>query len=124
VAGLNGIFWTKQELLADEDWRPLRYPKDSEECLDAITAAEEALRAAEGSNELAAQHPEEREGILAALREGVGWLRDKIPSRAIIQSALLEPLRWLATNLANSVAGEAAKRAAQKILDWMSSILF
>jgi len=124
VAGLNGIFWTKQELLADEDWRPLRYPKDSEEYVDAVAAAEQALSAAEGSNELAAQHPEEREGVLAALREGVEWLRDRIPSRAMIRSALLDPLRWIASNLANSVAGEAAKRAAQKILDWMSSLLF
>jgi hypothetical protein len=89
-----------------------------------MDAAEEALRAAEGSNELASKHPEEREGILAVLREGVDRLRNKIPSRATITSTLLQPLRWLATTLANSVAGEAAKRAAQKIIDWLSSLMF
>jgi len=123
VAGLNGIFWTREELLQDADWRPLEFSKEDPEYEEAVAAAEEAVRAAEGSNELATSHPEEREGILAALREGVDWLRNRVPSKAIITSTLLQPLRWLATTLANSVAGEAAKRAAQKILDWMSTLI-
>ncbi len=124
IAGLNGIFWTREELLQDADWRPLEVSKEAHEYKDAVDAAEEALRAAEGSNELASKHPEEREGILAALRQGVEWIRNKVPSKAIIRSTLLEPLRWIASTLANSVAGEAAKRAAQRILDWLSSVLF
>lgn len=124
VAGLNGIFWTKEELLQDADWRPLEVSKEAREYKDAVDAAEEALRAAEASNELASKHPEERDGVLAVLREGIDWLRNKMPSRATITSTLLQPLRWLATTLANSVAGEAAKRAAQKIIDWLSSLMF
>lgn len=123
VAGLNGIFWTRQELLQDADWRPLEFSKEEAEYKEAVAAVEEALKAAEGSNELANNHPEEREGILAALREGIDWLRNRVPSKAIITATVLQPLRWLATTLANTVAGEAAKRAAQRILDWLGSLL-
>ncbi|MGE8942960.1 hypothetical protein ACO2I3_13680 [Leptospira interrogans] len=123
VAGLNGIFWTDSERVDADQWQPLDLSRSGEELADAVAATEQAIDLAESSNELGATFPAEREGLLASLKEGVRWLKEKRPSKATIDALLLNPLRWLAGVFANSAVGEAAKRAAQKLLDWIASAL-
>jgi hypothetical protein len=53
----------------------------------------------------------------------VRWLKEKSPSKATIEALILAPLRWSTGVFANNIVGEAAKRAAQKVMDWIASSL-
>lgn len=44
-------------------------------------------------------------------------LKSGTPTRAQISDLLLKPLKWVATTFAESFVGQAAKNAAQKLVD-------
>lgn len=121
IAGLEGRFFTQDELMEREDWVPLEIDREAPEYTDAIEAVEEAAEIIRKDNGFAAHYPLEREGILGSLQEGLEWLKKKSPSRAQIKALLMAPLNWVASVFGNAIVGETAKKAAQKLADLIFS---
>jgi hypothetical protein len=122
VAGLESPFMTEEERRSIEDWRPIDFEKEDPQYKEAEQALDEAITAIEQDNELAAKLPEEREGLLQTLRDGVEWLKEKRPTKRQLQSLLVSPLNWIISNFARTVMAEAAKKAAEKLLALLTSI--
>jgi hypothetical protein len=120
IAGLDGHFLTSQERMEADEWTPLEIERSDPAYLDAVNSVEEAIEAIRQDNGFAATRPQEREGILQTLQEGLVWLKDKVPTQSIIQTMLVAPLRWVWSHFGNAFVGEAAKKAAQKLVDFLS----
>lgn len=117
VAGLQGIFWFTDEIPEIADWRPIEVDQNDPTYEEAVSSVEEAIRAIEESNEIEVRNPEEKVGILRSLGDGMNALKSGTPTRAQISDLLLKPLKWVATTFAESFVGQAAKNAAQKLVD-------
>jgi len=124
VAGIDGIFWSRDEATSSEDWAPIEFDKASASYLDAVKAVEEAATQIETHNEFADKFPAEREGIIATLEEGLDWLKNKSPTRSQIRSQILAPLIWVSTQFVNTAFSEFIKKAAQKVADLLSKQIF
>ena len=77
----------------------------------------QAITVIEQSNEIAAAEPTKRDTVIRQLRTGVRLLADRIISSKEVVDLILSPLKWVASNFSAAVAGEMAKRLAQKIVD-------
>jgi hypothetical protein len=121
IAGLDGHFFTPGERFDKDDWVPLPIDREATEYLEAVESLEAAIETIRADNGFAAHYPEEREEILSSLNEGLEWLRNKVPTRAQIKSALIAPLNWVAVTFGDAVTGEIAKKAAQKLVDLIMS---
>jgi hypothetical protein len=121
VAGIQALFWTKEEFAETDDWQPLEFDHDSVEFTGAVEAIDKVIETVAASNEVAAQFPLEKYGILISLRQGLEWLK-KQPSKAIINSLLLSPLHWLVATFGRGVIAEVAKKAAQRIVDLIGTV--
>lgn len=124
VAGMDAIFWSRDEATSSEDWAPIEFDKSSASYLDAVKAVEEAVAEIETHNEFADKFPAEREGIIASLEGGLDWLKNKSPTRSQIRSQILAPLIWVSTQFVNTAFSEFLKKAAQKVVDLLSKQLF
>jgi hypothetical protein len=122
IAGINSLFLTQQEALEHDPWSPLPIDREDPQYLEAVANVEAALDVIRGDNGFAATYPDQREGIIATLEDGLACLKDRCPSRAQVFSLLISPLQWLATNFSKAVIGEAAKKAAQSLVDFLHSL--
>jgi hypothetical protein len=122
VAGVNGIYWTNEEALDAEAWVPLELDRTDPDYKETVEEIEKAAEVIRGDNGFAATHPRERAGILASIEDGLTWFREKLPTRAQMISKIVSPLRWIATTFASSVIGEAAKKAAQRLVDYLATL--
>jgi hypothetical protein len=121
IAGIDSLFLSREDLLDHDPWSPLPIDREDPSYTEAATEVEAAIEVIRADNGFAASHPEQREGILATLEEGLAWLKDRAPTRAQIFSLLISPLQWVSTNFSKAVIGEAAKKAAQKVVDLLNS---
>jgi hypothetical protein len=122
VAGLDSPFMTEEERRSIEDWRPLDLEKENEQYKETTQALDEAVVAIEQDNEFAAKLPDEREGILQTIREGIEWLKEKRPTKRQLQSLLVSPLNWIVSNFSRTVMAEVCKKAAEKLIALLSAI--
>jgi hypothetical protein len=123
IAGLDGIFLTDEERADLGAWAPLQIDRDSPEYRVTVEAVEEAYEAIRADNGLAAAHPEQRAGILASIKDGIEALKYKTPSAQQLQALILAPLSWVSTTFAKTLIGEAAKKAAEKLVQFVASLL-
>ena len=124
IASLEANFFTAQERMDSNEWAPLEIDRADPTYLDAVNSVEEAIEAIRQDNGFAATRPEEREGILGVLREGLVWLKEKTPTQSILRTMLISPLRWVSSIFGPAVVGETAKKAAQKLIDFLSTFYF
>jgi hypothetical protein len=124
IAGLDGIFLTEDERNELDAWSPLPIERDRTEYKETIGALEEAFDTIRADNGFAATHPEQRTGILAALEDGIQTLKSKIPSAEQLQGMILRPLRWISVTFSNTLIGESAKKAAEKLVQYIASLMF
>lgn len=123
IAGLDGIFLTDDERDELDGWLPLPIERDRPEYKETIGALEEAFDTIRADNGFAATYPEQRTGILAALEDGIQTLKSKLPSAEQLQGMILRPLRWISVTFSNTLIGEAAKKAAEKLVQYIASLL-
>lgn len=122
IAGLNAIFMTSQEAWEVDPWTPLEIDRSDPAYVDTVNAVEQAIETIRGDNGFASTHPDQRNAILASLEDGLKWFKERTPSRAQIYSMLIAPLQWLSTNFSKVLLGEAAKKAAQLLVDYIHSL--
>jgi hypothetical protein len=124
IASLDANFFTAQERMDSDEWTPLEIDRTDAAYLEAVNSVEEAIEAIRQDNGFAVTRPQEREGILETLQEGLVWLKERIPTQSILQTMLISPLRWVYSIFGNAFVGEAAKKAAQKMVDFLSTFYF
>jgi hypothetical protein len=124
IASLDGSFFSAQELMDSDEWTPLEIDRTDVAYLEAVDSVEEAIEAIRQDNGFAVTRPRERDGIMKTLQEGLVWLKEKAPSKSILQTMLISPLRWVYSVFGNALVGEAAKKAAQKVVDFLSTFYF
>lgn len=122
VAGIDSIFMTDEERAIADPWIPLPIDREETSYAETVQELETAIEAIRGDNGYAAKEPAERNAILETLDAGLAWLKEKLPTRSQIMSLLIKPLSWVAARFPESVMGEASKRAAQKLLDYLSNL--
>lgn len=122
VAGINGIYKTPSERLAEDVWEPLEIDRSDPKYLAAIESIDDALEKIIADNGYAAHRPAERETIIATLKEGLDWLKNRTPTKAQVMSKLVDPLRYVATSFSRAIIGEAAKQAAVMIMRWLTGL--
>lgn len=115
IAGMDGAFWTKEEHAERTGWSELEL-QDNASLQDAIKGLDQTISEIEKNNEFEATDPEQKKGILTALRQGLSSLKSYRVSKNQINGLIIQPLRWLATTFANTLMGELAKTTAQKIV--------
>lgn len=120
VAGLDGIFWTAGERLDAEAYAPLDIDRDDPQFIETLQAVDEAIERIRTDNAFAATSPEQREGILRTLENGIDWLRNKTTTRKLIVDNILSPLRWVVSHFGQSDVGAAAKAAIDTVAHWLS----
>lgn len=123
IAGLDGMFRTDEERADLEVWAPLSIDRDSPQYRETVEAVEEAYETIRADNGLAATHPEQREGILATLADGIEALKKKAPSAQQLKALIVIPLQWVSVNFSKTLIGEAAKKAAEKLYQFIASFL-
>jgi hypothetical protein len=123
VAGIHSDFMTSDERLRSEAWVPLPVDRESVAFIDMQASVVEAIDAIEVDNGFAANFPAERAGILQTLSDGLDWIMNKMPTKAQIQSSLLAPLTWIIVKFGDGLIVEAAKKAANKIVEWLQTML-
>jgi hypothetical protein len=125
VAGLNTVFLTPEEREEEEgQWSPLPIDRSSDDYLETVRGIETAIRTIEQDNGFAVNHPNEREGILDSLREGLRWLKEKSPTKQMIFSTIVTPLKWIASTFGQTILGETAKETSKKVAAYIVSLLF
>lgn len=122
VAGIHSDFMTTEDRTNSETWTPLPIDRESEAFTDMESSVVQAIDVIERDNGLAVHFSEERAGILQTLRDGLDWVENKCPTRAQIRFGLLAPLTWIITKFGEGIIVEAAKKAAEKIVDWLATM--
>jgi hypothetical protein len=122
IAGIHSDFMTGSARSRAEAWKPLPIDRNENSFKEMRASVIEAIKTIEGDNGLAAHFPEERNGVLQTLRDGLEWITSKSPTRAQLQASLIAPLTWIITRFGEGVMGEAAKKAAEKIFSWLSGL--
>lgn len=120
IAGPDAIFMTEAERVDSDAWAPLPIDRNDPEYIEALSAVDEALEKIRADNGYAVSNPEERQGVIALIEDGRLWLSSRFPSRTQVVHSLVKPLRHIASKFAESVMGDAAKVAAQRIIDWLA----
>ncbi|RDI59187.1 hypothetical protein [Microvirga subterranea] len=120
IAGFEGIFYTPEERQDVESWSPLQIDYESPDFKETLKVLEESYEVIRSDNGFAAQYPAQREGILNSLDEGISWLKSKRPSPQLVSYLLINPLQWIASAFGKSALGEAGKRAAEKLIHFLS----
>lgn len=123
IAGLDGIFLTPEERAELDAWAPLEIDRDSAEYRETVETIEEAYETIRADNGLAATHPEQRTGILASISDGIEALKQRAPSAQQLRALIVMPLQWISLTFSKSVIGEAAKKAAEKLVQLITSLL-
>lgn len=123
IAGLDGIFLTDEERADLDAWAPLQIDRDSPDYRETLEAVEEAYETIRADNGLAASHPEQRSGILASIADGIEALKKKAPSAQQLKALIVTPLRWVSVTFSNTLIGEAAKKAAERLVQLITSLL-
>jgi len=124
IAGPDAIFWSRDEFAEVSDWTPIAFDENDTLYEEALNQTEQALDEIEKSNELSANFPAQKEGLVSSLRLGLERLRSLRPTKSELQDLIVKPLKWVASNFATSAVGQAAKIAAQKIIDLIVSTIF
>lgn len=106
-----------------EGWRPLTIERDATEYTQAVDSLETAISDIAGHNEYADEEPEERDTIIISLRTGLDLVRNNYPTREQVHALIVRPLRYLSNRFASTIIGEAAKKAADHVLAWLSTLL-
>lgn len=122
VAGISSDFMTRGERVSSADWQPLEIDRQNESYKETVLELENAIDVIEKDNAFAAHMPQERSGILESLKFGLDWLKSKAPTVSQIRAMLVGPLNWISTTFPNSIMSEAAKKAASKLVDFVSSL--
>jgi hypothetical protein len=123
VAGIHTDFMTSIDRANAETWMPLPIDRKSVAFIEMESSVVEAIDAIEKDNGFAVHFPEERAGILQTLRDGLDWISSKSPTRAQIRFTLLTPLTWIVTRFGEGLVAEVAKKAAEKIVTWLASVV-
>lgn len=123
IAGLDGIFRTAEERADLDAWAPLEIDRESADYRETVEAVEEAYEAIRADNGLAATHPEQRTGILGSIADGIEVLKKKAPSAQQLRALILLPLEWVSVTFSKTLIGEAAKKAAEKLVQFLISLL-
>jgi hypothetical protein len=116
VAGFDGLFYYPGEQKKLDNWSPLDIDREGDDYQTTVEVLEESLEAIRGDNGFAEEYPEQRAGILDALREGLDWLKNKAPSSNVLKKLLVDPLRWIAVTFGKSMLGNAGKIAAERVM--------
>ena len=103
-------------------WEPLPINRESPTFREAENAVENAISEIEGNNGYAETEPEERNHIVASLKDGFKQFREGLPSRDQLVAYLLSPLRFIAKKFADAAMGISAKEAVEKLLTWLGSL--
>jgi hypothetical protein len=104
-------------------WEPLKIDRATPTYLDAIEAADAAVREIEASNGYAASEPDERNGIVSTLKGTLEAVKRGFPSKKAILHGLVKPMEYVARKFPDATIGEIAKIAVAKLLAWLSTIL-
>jgi hypothetical protein len=123
IAGIHTDFMSRIDRANAETWMPLPIDRKSVAFTEMESSVVEAIDAIEKDNGFAVHFPEERAGILQTLRDGLDWISSKSPTRAQVRFTLLTPLTWIVTRFGEGLAAEVAKKAAEKIVSWLASMV-
>lgn len=124
IAGPSAIFWTRDEYQEVSAWKPIEVDLDDETYRSALEETEKALEEIQKNNELEAKYPLEKAGIVDSLKIGIERLKSLRPTRAQLNDLIVKPLKWISSTFANTFLGQVAKTAAQKVVDFVLSVLF
>lgn len=108
------------ERIDDDQWEPLPIDRSTPTYEKMIVASEAAIREVEKNNGYAASAPEERAGVLSAMKGTLQAIKEGFPSRSLIISGLLKPLKFLAEKFSTLSMGEFAKRAIEALVNWLT----
>jgi hypothetical protein len=120
IAGIDGIFWTPEEHLDRSGWSELELEDDAA-FKEAIKGLDQTISEIEKNNEFEATDPDQKQGLLATLQQGLSSLKTKRVSRNQVNGLIIQPLRWLATTFASTLMGSLAKATAEKIIKLLLS---
>lgn len=123
IAGFGGLFYSFDEREDINGWIPLPIDRDTEDYRSTIETLESSLEVIRGDNGFAEEFPEQRKGILEALRDGLDWLKAKTPSANALKRLIIDPMKWIATKFGNSLLGNAGKIAAEKLIKYLVSLV-
>lgn len=102
-----------------DEWEPLPIDREHPDVKDAIAKSEAALEQIEQNNGYAATKPDERNGIVEAIKGTLAAIKNGYPSRQVIITGLLAPLKFIAKTFSGAFTGEAAKAAVAAIMRWL-----
>ncbi len=122
VAGIHSQFMTDEERAQAESWKPLPIDRESPDFVTMRSSVVEAIEVIEKDNGLAVHFPEERAGILQTLKDGLEWITNRTPTKAQIRASLIGPLTWVITKFSDGIIAEASKKAATKIIHWLTGL--
>jgi hypothetical protein len=120
---LSGILQARSDAVDAEEsdtWSPIREDSDSVAKKDAIEAVQNVIERVTADNGFNASQPKARNSILYSLNAGLEMLKEHTPSRDQVAALLLKPLKYLGDLFAKHAIGELTKKAAEKILAWLS----
>jgi hypothetical protein len=123
IAGFDGLFYNSDEREDINGWAPLPIDRDTEDYRSTIETLESSLEVICGDNGFAEEFPEQRKGILEAMREDLGWLKEKTPSANVLKRLIIDPMKWIATKFGDSLLGNAGKIAAEKLIKYLFSLI-
>ena len=123
IAGFDGIFYTPQERIDVDQWKPLPIDRETESFKRAIKDVENALEIIRGDNGFAEELPETRNGIVENLTEGIQKLKTGKTTVQRLKSLIIAPLQWVAATFGNTLIGTAAKNAAEGLYKYILSLL-
>jgi hypothetical protein len=122
VAGIQSAFMTPVERAGGESWEPLAIDRENPTFIDMRSSVIDAIDNIERDNGLAVHLPEERDGILQTLKDGLEWVTARSPTRAQIRACLISPLTRIITKLGEGIVVESCKKAAAKIFEWLLTL--
>jgi len=127
----NGVPWILEpdegganvmEDIAAQDWEPLPIDRGNEDFGQMVLATEAAIQQIEANNGYAATEPDQRNGIVTALRGAIETIKSGAPSSAYIRAALIAPLTFISKKFAEGIVGQVAKTAADAVIKWLTSL--
>jgi hypothetical protein len=126
----HGVPWVLQPdqatitsgLESDHDlWEPLPIDRGNLDYGEMISATEAALQQIEGNNGYAATEPDQRNGIVLAIKGAIETIKSGSPSVNYIKTSLLAPLKFVSTKFSEGVIGQVAKMAAEAVVKWLQN---
>ncbi len=105
-----------------DEWEPLPIDRGNEDYQQMVLATESAIQQIEANNGYASTEPEQRDGIVAALRGAVETIKLGYPSINFINASLVAPLNFIAKKFAEGIVGQVAKTAADAVIKWLANL--